>query len=113
MSPEPTMPVDRTAQWRGAVEMELQDLIKQASHFRAQIDAAKTKLKKDYYAKKMKKVTTEVIRMLNALDTLKRRQLEDSNAAVASGAQLDYVENSTEATPVVEFVEADNEQVAA
>lgn len=115
MSPHPMSTETRQAQWRGAVEMELQDLIKQASHYRAQIDQAKTKLKKDYFAKKMKKVTTEVIRMLNALESIKRQQTQTANDNVAAGVPLEYAQDTSQASPEVEYVPAgtSNEQVPA
>jgi hypothetical protein len=60
----------RLAKWRGAVEQELQSLVQQASEIRRNIDTAKTNVKKQYYAKKFKKVTNEVLQMVATMQRL-------------------------------------------
>jgi hypothetical protein len=71
---------ERTAMWRGAVEQELNALIIEASRIRKEIDSAKTQLKKQYFQKKFKKITTQVMQMLTALERVKAQQAEVQKA---------------------------------
>ena len=71
---------ERTALWRGAVEQELQALIGEASRIRKEIDSAKTSVKKQYFQKKFKKITTQVMQMLTALERVKAQQAEVKKA---------------------------------
>lgn len=87
---------DRTAMWRGAVEMELRDLIAEASRIRKEIDTAKTNLKKEYFKKKFKKVTTQVMQMLTALERVKSQQTAIQQAAAEP---TDLVEVAPDAEP--------------
>lgn len=57
----------RGEQWQQAIESELQDLVKQASGLRGQINNSKTGTKKRYYEKKFAKVSTQVRQMVSAL----------------------------------------------
>jgi hypothetical protein len=79
----------RTAMWRGAVEQELQALIQEASRIRKEIDTAKTSVKKEYFKKKFKKLTTQVMQMLTALERVKAQQAEVERAAAEDQAQVE------------------------
>lgn len=68
----------RRAQWRQAVEQELQILVSQASVLREKINTAKTNYKKQFYGKKFSKVQTQVMQMVAALQ---RFQANDQAAA--------------------------------
>lgn len=61
---------ERLELWRKTVQVELQDLMQQASALRHTIDTAKTETKKRLYRKKFKKVTDQVLQMLAALQRL-------------------------------------------
>lgn len=60
----------RLAQWRGAVEQELQHLITEASRYRKELDTAKTDVKRRYFKKKFTAVTQQVMQMVATLQRL-------------------------------------------
>lgn len=67
---------DRLGKWRGAVEQELQDLVKQASAIRQTLDSAKTATKKTYYKKKFQKISSQVMQMVAALQRLDQQKAQ-------------------------------------
>lgn len=71
---------ERLAQWKGAVDLELQDLIKQASEIRANISKAKTPYKRAFYEKKFKKITPKVLQMVAAAQRIEHQQAEHARA---------------------------------
>lgn len=73
----------RLAQWKGAVDLELQDLIKQASEIRANIANAKTQFKRQYYKKKFKKIQPRVLQMVAAMQRIEAQQAEHTKATQA------------------------------
>lgn len=60
----------RLAQWRGAVEQELQHLITEASRYRKELDMAKTDVKRRYFKKKFTAVTQQVLQMVATMQRL-------------------------------------------
>lgn len=78
---------DRLNLWRGAVEQELQDLVKKAAFYRQQINTAKTKTKSNLYEKKFKKITTEILRMVAAKERLDAQKAQlDASKDVSNDA---------------------------
>lgn len=67
---------ERLGKWQAVVEAELQDLVKQASTLRKSIDTSKTVTKKNYYKKKFSKVSTEVLRMVAAMQGLEQQSTQ-------------------------------------
>ena len=65
---------DRIGRWRGAVELELQSLVVRAAETRKKIETAKTSTKKDFYHKKFKKITADVMKMVTTLERLQAQQ---------------------------------------
>lgn len=71
MTPEQTETADtRIGQWRGAIEQELQELITRAAKLREQSNTAKTTTKRVYYQRKFKKITTDVMQMVTAMQRI-------------------------------------------
>lgn len=70
MKPSQAQALSRLSQWRGAIEQELQGLIKQASEVRTSISSAKTTTKKQYYEKKFAKISVQVRQMVTALQRM-------------------------------------------
>lgn len=66
----------RRAQWKGAVEQELQVLVREAADIRGKITSAKTNTKKVYYNKKFKAVQQKVMQMVAALQRLEAQEAQ-------------------------------------
>jgi hypothetical protein len=71
----------RRAQWKGAVEQELQACVQEAAGIRQKIATAKTRYKKEFYGKKFAKIQSKVMQMVAALQRL---QMQEAQAAKAS-----------------------------
>lgn len=67
---------DRLATWEAAVEMEAQDLIKEAARLRQLSNEAKTATKRGYYDKKFKRVTADLMKMVATLERLQKHRAE-------------------------------------
>jgi hypothetical protein len=72
----PEMEAARRAQWRGAVEQELQLCVQEAAGIRKKITDAKTKYKKEFYQKKFTKIQTKVMQMVAALQRLQAQEAQ-------------------------------------
>lgn len=66
----------RIGQWRVAVEQELQELITHATQIRQLSNEAKTKTKRTYYNKKFKKVSSDVMQMVAAMQRIDAHRAE-------------------------------------
>ncbi len=60
----------RRAQWKAAIEAELQQTVQEAAAIRQKITTAKTEYKKKFYGKKFHKVQGKVMQMLSVLQRL-------------------------------------------
>lgn len=69
------------AMWRGAIEQELQSLVRTASEVRQKIDTAKTEFKKKFYNNEFKKIQQKVMQMVTAL-----QRIQAQEAAVKAAA---------------------------
>ena len=76
----------RMAQWKGAIQMELQELVGQAADMRKKINEAKTQYKKDYYNKKFLKTQTKVMQMVAALQRIEQQEKSSQGAPASSVA---------------------------
>lgn len=56
----------RSQQWLNAIDAELQDLIANANEINTRTQTAKTSTKKNYYKKKMAKLSDTIVRLLAA-----------------------------------------------
>lgn len=65
---------NRVNNWQAALEQELRELMLRAATVRAEITKAKTAAKREYYEKKFKKITPQVMQMLTALERVKTQQ---------------------------------------
>lgn len=64
------MEAARRAQWKGAIQQELQMLVQEAAGIREKINTAKTQYKKTFYQKKFAKIQPRVMQMVAALQRL-------------------------------------------
>lgn len=64
----------RRAQWKAAIEAELQETVQQAAAIRQKITTAKTNYKKQFYGKKFTKVQGKVMQMLSALQRFQQKK---------------------------------------
>ena len=73
---EPTAnPVDtRLNTWQTGLTQELQELLQSIAIYRQDMDNAKTQTTKQYYKKKLKKLTNAAIPLLAALDRISKMQ---------------------------------------
>jgi hypothetical protein len=72
--------VARRAQWKGAIEQELQLCVQEAAKIRKTIAEAKTKHKKELYGKKFASVQSKVMQMVAALQRLQAQEKAQSAA---------------------------------
>lgn len=64
----------RLDHWQGVIEQKLQVLVGEASHYRKQIDTAKTPYKKKYFSKKFKTVQKDVLQLVGTMQNLQAQQ---------------------------------------
>lgn len=66
--------VDRRAQWKAAIQQELQELVQKAADMRKRINEAKTQTKRDFYSKKFSRLQPKVMQMVAALQRLEMQE---------------------------------------
>jgi len=71
---------DRRAQWKGAVEQELQADVQRAAVIRKKISDAKTNYKKEFYGKKFTEIQSKVMQMVAALQRLQAQEVSSATA---------------------------------
>lgn len=98
---------ERKAQWKGAIEQELQSLVNEAAGIREKITTAKTQYKKEFYSKKFSKVQSRVMQMLVALQRLEAQDVAQDHVHVHDEhCNHDHEEEQKDAEPTTETTPA-------
>jgi len=61
---------ERLKLWTDTVQAELQDLIIKATQIREKMNTAKTRTKVEYYGKKFKKISSEVVNLAGTIQKI-------------------------------------------
>lgn len=77
---------DRIEQWRGTIEQEIQLLISTAADLRQKMSESKTSTKKQYYTKKFKKISDQVMQALALQSQLPPRPQSEATSTVDTEA---------------------------
>lgn len=91
--------MDRRAQWKGAIQQELQVCVQQAAEIRKKITDAKTKYKKEFYGKKFAKIQSKVMQMIAALQRLEARDVQAAPEPHVHDENCKHEHKENEPTP--------------
>ncbi len=89
--------VHRRAQWKGAIEQELQATVQEAADVRKKITEAKTSYKKQFYGKKFSKMQSKVMQMVSALQQFEAQTAPQQVAPHVHDENCDHGEEETNA----------------
>lgn len=80
------------------LQMELRRHMEVALDYKKKIDSAKTQYKKSYYTKKLKKNNTEALKVLTAIERVKKDRSKLPTKMEAEVFDLQYPENENDKT---------------